>query len=65
MYAKSHRNATQKCGKFFFHEIKPAICDAKAQNACCFLDIELEVQIGERGFRVCNSSIQLVFVNLP
>ena len=30
-----------------------------------FLDIELEAQIGERGFRVCNSSIQLVSINLP
>jgi len=32
---------------------------------CGFLDIELEDQVGERGFRVYNSSIQLVFVNLP
>ena len=31
--------------------------------ACRFLDIEVEAQIGERGFRVCNSSIQLVSVN--
>jgi len=32
--------------------------------ACCFLDTELEAKIGGRGFRVCNSSIQLVSVNL-
>ena len=30
-----------------------------------FLDIELETQIEESGFRVCNSSIQLVSLNLP
>ena len=29
------------------------------------LDVELGAQIGERGFRVCNSSILLVSVNLP
>jgi len=29
------------------------------------LDTELEAQTGEKGFRVCNSSIQLVSSNLP
>jgi len=33
--------------------------------ACRFQDIEQEAQIGERGFRVGNSSVQLVSVNLP
>ena len=44
------------------------ICDAWAQNPSFqrrFLVIELDTQIGERGFRVCNSSIHLVSVNLP
>jgi len=31
---------------------------------CRFLDIKLEAQIGERSFQICNSSIQVVSVNL-
>ena len=33
-------------------------CKGSEPVACYFLDTELEAQIGERGFWVCNSSIQ-------
>jgi len=34
-------------------------------KTCRFPNIELEAQIGEGGFQVCNSSIQLVSLNFP
>ena len=40
-------------------------CKGSKLVACHFLDNDLDTQIGERDFRVCNSSIQLVSVNLP
>ena len=38
---------------------------AQGLKALRLLDIELQTQIGERGFQVSNSSIQLVSVKLP
>jgi len=38
-------------------------CKGSKTVAWCFPHIELETQMGERGFRVCNSSIQPVSMN--
>ena len=49
-------SAHLSCERLWLKVSKPVTCP--------FLDIELEAQIGEKGFRVCNSSIQLVSLNL-
>src|SRR6218665_2516935 len=46
------------------------ICDARVKNSgkkvtCGFLDVALEAEIGKAGFRLCNSSIQQMPMNLP
>jgi len=47
--------------------VRPAAFVTQGLKTCrlsLYLEIELEAQIGERGFRFCNCSIQLVSMNL-